>query len=182
MYQNNQVIYPDDLIIEFTRVTLIVSDHNISYCGTGCNEGVNPVTTDATTPGSSWSFDVDLGPDLEYITSGTQSNARWKVKGGWSIFFGPPPARRTLSRMQNYLIRTESIGGVVTPTVCNKTTDKPWTVDQRIKVPYTAEYMMYSCVDDSNDDEDSHSKAPFIYASTAGSAILVVVIMMAQFL
>ena len=38
---------------------------------------------------------------------------------------------------------------------------------------------MYTCIDDSNDDD---SKAPFIYASTAGSAILVVVIMMAQFL
>ena len=177
MYQNNAITYQDGLTTKtdfFTRVTLIVSSDNqeqYTICSAGCNDG------------DSWSFDIDLGPDLEYIT---QSNARWKVKGGWSIVFGPgstidgpPPANRTLSRMQNYLFRTESIGGVVTPTVCNKTTDKPWTVDQRIKVPYTAEYMMYTCIDDSNDDD---SKAPFIYASTAGSAILVVVIMMAQFL
>lgn len=107
MYQNN-VIYADDLIIEFTQVTLIVSDVNSAQCGTGCNES------------DSWIFDIDLGPDLEYITSGTQYNARWKVEGGWSIHLGPP-ASRILTSWQNYLIRTESIGGVVTPTVCNKT-------------------------------------------------------------
>jgi hypothetical protein len=139
----------------------------------GCNEG------------DSWTFDIDLGPDLEYIPSGTttHSNARWKVKGGWSIHFGPPASHRTLTSRQNYLIRTESNGGVVNSTSCNKTTDKPWTVDQRINVPYTAEYMMYSCVDDSldDDDDDSHSKAPFISASTVVIAMFVV-IMMAQFL
>jgi hypothetical protein len=102
----------------------------------------------------------------------------------WSIHFGPPASRTLTSRQQNYLIRTESIGGVVTSiTACNKTPDKPWTVDQRIKVPYTAEYMMYSCVGDDSldDDDDSHSKAPFIYASTVVIAMFVV-IMMAQFL
>jgi hypothetical protein len=169
MYQNQAITYQDDRTDEFTRVTLIVSDSQIQ-CPAGCNEG------------DSWIFDIDLGPDLEYITSGTpHSYARWKVKEGWSIHFGPP-ASRTLTSRQNYLIRTESIGGIVNSTACNKTTDKPWTVDQRINVPYTAEYMMYSCIDDSlDDDDDSHSKAPFISASTVVIAMFVV-IMMAQFL
>lgn len=172
MYQNNAIISfldgPTESTEFFTRVTLIVSKDNQTIYN----------TYQGTNDGDSWDVDIDLGPDLEYITSGTQSNARWKVKGGWSIHL----ARRTLSRMQNYLIRTELIGGAVNQTNCNKTTvkriDMPFGSLGNISIPYpyqryTAKYMMYSCIDDSN--------ASCTFASTAGSAILVV-IMMALFL
>lgn len=170
VYQNNAITYqdgPTESTEFFSRVTLIVSKDN---------QKQDTISPHGTNDGDSWSFDIDL--NSPGVLLGTQSFVQWKVKGGWSIH----PARRTLSRMQNYLLRTELIGGVVNETNCNKTTvkriDMPFGSLGNISIPYpyqryTAKYMMYSCIDDSN--------ASCTFASTAGSAILVV-IMMALFL